>query len=83
MSHILACNTTREFNRIDMHTFICHIFFLHQTETPNAEREFTLQKTPPQIEWHLVRNKEQFDILTVRIKTVMALSLSIGWFTSA
>lgn len=36
-----------------------------RTETPNAEREFTLQKTPPQIEWHLVRNKEQFDILTL------------------
>ncbi|KAH3853082.1 son of sevenless homolog 2-like [Dreissena polymorpha] len=38
-----------------------------QTEQPNPEREFTLQKQPPPIEWHLYqgKNKEKFDILTL------------------
>lgn len=34
-------------------------------ESQNTDREFTLQKSPPAIEWHIVRAKEQFDLLTL------------------
>ncbi|XP_052768277.1 son of sevenless homolog 2-like [Mya arenaria] len=36
-----------------------------RTEQPNTEREFTYQKQPPPIEWHLVNSKEKFDLLTL------------------
>lgn len=36
-----------------------------RTEFPNAEREFTYQKTPPTIEWHLTHNKKDFELLTL------------------
>ncbi|XP_025106105.1 son of sevenless homolog 2-like [Pomacea canaliculata] len=32
-------------------------------ESINTEREFTHQKKPPQIEWHLTRNPEEFEIV--------------------
>ncbi|KAL4237772.1 Son of sevenless 1 [Mactra antiquata] len=34
-------------------------------DCPNTEREFTYQNPPPSIEWHLARQKEQFDLLTL------------------
>ena len=36
-----------------------------QTEQQNTEREFTYQKPPPPIEWHLPVTKDKFDLLTV------------------
>ncbi|XP_060570683.1 son of sevenless homolog 1-like isoform X2 [Ruditapes philippinarum] len=36
-----------------------------RTELTKAGREFTYQKTPPIIEWHLTHNKNEFDLLNL------------------
>ena len=30
-----------------------------------VEREIIYQKPPPKIEWHIVRNREDFELMTV------------------
>ena len=31
----------------------------------STERELTLQKQPPPVEWHITRKKEEFHLMTV------------------
>ena len=51
-----------------LYFFFSNLFMMYlQFESVSTERDIIHAKPAPSIEWHLTKDKEQFDLLTVSV----------------